>query len=170
MTGTAATVYFFLTLPILFYIVFTDLRYMRIFNWTNIALFVLFFIPAFFFFDIQTIAWQLGIAAIVLVIGYLLNLIGLIGGGDAKFLPAATPYIMLSEFNETMQLLFIFVITSFSVLIGHRALLLIPGFRNMVAEWVSWNKPKFGGRSAVPYGLILAGTLSGYLFIQAFLR
>ena len=170
MTEQAATVYFFLTLPILFYVVFTDLRYMRIFNWTNIALFLLFFVPAFFFFDLWTIAWQIGVAAIVFVVGYLINLVGIMGGGDTKFLPAATPYVMLNDLDDTLALMLIFVLASFSVLIGHRALLLVPGFRNMVTDWVSWNNPKFSGRPAVPFGVILAGTLSGYLLIHAFLR
>jgi len=169
MTAMAATIYFFLTLPILFYVIFSDLRYMRIFNWTNIALFALFFPPAFFLFDLTTIGWQMVVTLIVLAISFALNFVGLMGGGDSKFLAAATPYILINDATQALTLMFAFVVTSISVLIAHRVLYLVPSFRARVADWVSWNHPKFAGRPAFPFGVILAGTVSGYLFIQAFI-
>ncbi len=166
MTGLAATVYFGLTLPLLFYIVFTDLRYMRIYNWSNMALFFIFLLPAPFFFELSEIGWRLAGAGIVFAIAFLLNLAGLMGGGDAKFMPAAAPFVAANDATFVMVLL---AALGIIVLVVHRLMLLIPPFKRLVSDWVSWNHPKMNGKPATPYGVALAATLSAYLFLKAFI-
>ena len=165
MTTMAATIYFVATLPLLFYIVFSDLRYMRIYNWSNIALFLIFLILSPFFFEWIEIGWRLVAAAVMFAVGFVLNISRLLGGGDAKFLPAAAPYVALSDATFVMVLL---AALSIIIVILHRAMLLIPPFKRQVADWVSWNDPRMNGRPATPYGVALAATLSAYLFLKAF--
>jgi len=158
--------YFFLTAPVLFYIVFSDLKFMRIFNGSNILLFCLFFVTAPFLYELSDFSWRLLAAVIALGIGFFLNLVGLMGGGDAKFLPAAAPYIAFSDYTTVLLLLAFFSILTVVV---HRTIVLIPSFNRVVGDWESWNNPKMNGRAAVPYGVALALTLSVYLFLKAFI-
>ena len=165
MSSLAATVYFAATLPLLFYIIFSDLRYMRIYNWSNIALFLIFLVLAPIFFSFTEIGWRLVAAIVMFAVGFILNIGRLIGGGDAKFLPAAAPFIALPDATFVMVLL---AALSILVLIIHRLLLFIPPFKRAVADWVSWNDPRMNGKPATPYGVALAATLSAYLFLKAF--
>ena len=166
MSSTIATLYFVITAPVLFYIIFTDLRYMRIYNGSNIVLFLLFLIPAPFFFAVPEIGWRLLAGVIAFAIGFLLNIAGRLGGGDAKFLPAATPFIATGDIPFVLVMLAFFGIVT---IIVHRGLLFVPPFRAAVSDWVSWNHPKMNGKPAMPYGVALALTLSVYLFLRAFI-
>ena len=137
MSSLAATIYFCATLPLLFYIVYTDLRHMRIYNGSNILLFLIFLIPAPFLFDWAAFGWQLVQVAIVFAVAFLINAVGILGGGDAKFLPAAAPYFFFNDVTDTLLVMYLLVISTIAVVVVpqyHRIRRSLP-VATMLLQW-----------------------------------
>ena len=71
---------------------------MRAMKIPNIAVMVLvagFAVLGLFAFDFTQYLWQWSHLVVVLVIGFLLNMAGVLGAGDAKFAAAAAPFLLL---------------------------------------------------------------------------
>ena len=98
--------------------------------------------------------WQLLHLPIFLVVGILLNAAGVMGAGDAKFIAAASPYVMLADWRLALAL---FAATLLAAVVAHRAAKHSP-LRRFAPHWASWDQgQKF------PMGLALGFTLMAYL-------
>ena len=92
--------------------------------------------------------------AIALVVFFVLHAVGAMGGGDAKFIAAASPFVALGDLRLVMALLAASLLAAF---LTHR-LAMYTGLRQLAPDWVSWR----GGKK-FPMGLALAATLTIYL-------
>ena len=94
----------------------------------------------------------------VLVIGFVLNVLGVFGAGDAKFAAAAAPFVMVGDLD---LLGWIFIACVLAGYVTHRIAKHSP-LRRLVPDWESWTS----GRR-FPMGLPLGMTLVTYLFLAA---
>lgn len=152
-------VFFALTLPFCFYTAWSDLSSMRIANKLNIALFAVFLLSGLILLPFGDYASRIGIAAAALVVGFLLNATGQMGGGDAKFIAAAIPFVDPGDLGVAA---FILSACLLAAVVTHRVARAIPAVRNLTPGWKSWMAKKF------PMGLGLAVGLSLYLLVRGF--
>lgn len=144
-------------LPLCFYVAFTDLSRMKITNLTVVTLALVFVVfGPFVMPDLETYFWRLAQLAILLVAGVLLNAIGAMGAGDAKFIAAAAPFVDAGDFRLIIALLAGSVLAAF---VTHRLVRASP-LRRLAPHWASWDQDK-----KFPMGLALGMTLSLYLIL-----
>ena len=159
METAAAPVLPFLLLaaPLCLYAAWSDLKFMRIPNWLSIAALVGFIVLGLIFLPISLIGWRLLAGFVVLVIGFLLNMMGILGGGDAKFGAAMIPFIAYGDFG-TFALIFagMLILT----LILHRLARATP-IKNLAPDWESWHSGKF-----FPMGSAISSAVIFYLTAQ----
>lgn len=160
LSGPASAALWFLVpvLPICLYVCFTDLREMRIKNHAVIALGAVFVVMGPFLFPLDDYGWRLLQLVVVLAIGFVLNLGGAMGAGDAKFLAAAAPYIALPDLRLVTAILAASLLGAFAT---HR-LAKHSGLRRIAPDWESWSSGK-----RFPMGLALGVTLAIYLGLSA---
>ena len=142
-------------LPICLYVSWTDLRDMRITNYSVLALFAVFAVGGFFLLPLEVYGWRMLALALVLVAGFVITSLGMVGAGDAKFAAAMAPLVAQGDG--------LFFVTLFAmVLIGswitHRSAGRIPAVRRATPDWVSWERGKL-----FPMGVALSGALVIYL-------
>ena len=101
--------------------------------------------------------WRLLQLVVVLVIGFVLNAAGLVGGGDAKYAAAMAPFFARQDGILVLQLFAAMLLGAF---VAHRLAKRIPAIRRATAGWKSWD----AGRD-FPMGLALSGTLIAYLLL-----
>lgn len=159
MTQVGSIIFLILTLPIVMWCAWTDLKSMRIPNMANFAIFYVFLLLGVFFMPIETFGIQLLFALGVFVFFFLLNGLGLIGGGDVKLFGAIAPYIV---FSELTNYLFILSFLSIGAVIGHKLVPFIPVLGEKTKDWASWKNRKF------PFGLPLAMSLPIFLGYYAY--
>jgi prepilin peptidase CpaA len=80
-------------LPICFLVAWSDMRAMRIPNWCVLAMFGVYVVIGILTLPFSVYLWGFFGLLVVLVIGFLMNAVGMIGAGDAKFAAAAAPFI-----------------------------------------------------------------------------
>lgn len=161
MAITASSAWWFLpfVLPLCFYVAFTDLSRMKITNQSVIALALVFVILGPFAMpDLETYLWRLAQLAIMLIVGILLNAIGAMGAGDAKFIAAAAPYVALPDLRLVMALLAASLLAAF---VTHR-IARASSLRTLAPHWASWDQGK-----KFPMGLALGMALALYLILGA---
>lgn len=159
MALTAYAAWWFLpfVLPLCFYVAFTDLSRMKITNQTVIVLALVFVVIGLFAMpDLETYLWRLAQLAILLVLGIVLNAVGAMGAGDAKFIAAAAPFVAVGDLRLIMALLAASLLAAF---VTHR-LARATGLRRLAPHWTSWDQ----GRK-FPMGLALGMTLVLYLIL-----
>ena len=103
-------------------------------------------------------AWRWLHLVVVLVIGFVMNMVGMLGAGDAKFAAAMAPFIAVGDLFNVMMLFAAIMLAAFFT---HRLARAIPPVRNLVPHWESWKRKDF------PMGLALGGTLAAYLAMAA---
>ena len=94
----------------------------------------------------------------ILAIGFVLNMLGSVGAGDAKFAAAMAPFVALQDLR---MVLFLFAAVLLAAVATHRIFKRSTAFRAKTPDWVSWTHRGF------PMGLPLAGTLIFYLAATA---
>ena len=154
----SSALFFIGALPLSVYAGLSDLRTMTIPNWISIALIAIFIILGLFLLPFETLAWRLGAGFAVLVVGFFLNAARVLGGGDAKFLAAITPYI---AFDDVAAFMFILSVSLLVTLALHRLAMRIPAIRRVTAGWASWE----AGRH-FPMGISIAAAIVVYLFLK----
>ena len=156
----SALVFLVLITPICAWVVFTDLKYMKIRNSAVVALLAVFAFAGPLLLPLDVYLWRWSHFAVVLAIGFVLNFIAHFGAGDAKFAAAAAPFFATAPSHIQMMvfLLSAFLLGAFA---APRVLRRIPAVRAMAPDWVSWTRADF------PMGLALVGTLWTYLLIVA---
>jgi prepilin peptidase CpaA len=161
MLITSASAAWFLPFvaPICFYVMYSDMRSMRIPNHAVLTLFAVFAVVGLIALPFEDYLWRYLHLIVVLVIGIALNAGGAMGAGDAKFAAAAAPFIPVSDL---WFLLALFAANLLAAFIAHRLGRKTALFR-LAPEWKSWTSgPKF------PMGLALGGSLMFYLLLGAF--
>lgn len=155
----AAVVFFILTLPACGWVTLSDLRHMKIRNAAVLTLAAIFLVIGPLVLPLDLYLWQIVQGLVMLAIGFALNLARAMGAGDAKFLAAAAPFVLLPDAYGVLVLLSVMLLMAVAL---HRSARRIPQVTGLAPRWESWDARKF------PMGLGLGPTLSLYLALAAF--
>jgi len=158
ISAFAALLFLPFVLPICLYVAFTDMKYMRITNQAVVLLGLVFLVLGLIALPLEAYLWRLMNLIIVLAIGIMLNALGAMGAGDAKFAAAAAPYVALGDLRLLIAL---FMATLLAAAATHRAVKYTP-LRRLAPDWQSWRESK-----KFPMGLALGTTLGLYLILGA---
>jgi prepilin peptidase CpaA len=159
MALSAPVILFLTALPFCIWAALTDLRHMKIYNKTNLGLFFAFALVGLMIFPLDVYALRIAQGALMLVIGFLLNGLGYMGGGDSKFIGAMAPYIAMQDATKFMMLLAAMALIT---VVLHRGVGSIAPLQPHLAGWKSWQVSK-----KFPYGLTLSSALLIYLAMSA---
>jgi prepilin peptidase CpaA len=141
-------------LPICVWVAWNDMKFMKIPNKAVMALFVVFAVVGLIALPLNEYAWGFVHLVVVLLVCFLLNMIGAIGAGDAKFAAVMAPFIHLNDLRAFLMIFSVVLIAAFAT---HRLFRSIPRARALSPDWKSWDHKGF------PMGLALGGTLACYL-------
>lgn len=155
LTATEAMWFLPLALPICVWVALSDLRQMRIPNVAVLALTAVFLGVGLIILPIDAYLWRLAALGIVLVAGFIVSSLGLVGAGDSKFAAAMAPFIAPGDYLFFLALFSLVLIGSW---ITHRSAGRVPAVRRATAHWSSWEQGKL-----FPMGVALAGALAIYL-------
>lgn len=157
----AYRIFLVLSLPVCAWVVWSDLKFMKIPNRSVVLLLAIYAVAGFLLIPVDVWLWRWLSFAVVLAIGFGLNAVAGVGAGDVKFAAAAAPF-----FFQRLEHMHLIVILLLSFLLGafaaHRILRAIPAVRRLTPDWKSWTSKKF------PMGLALVGTFLAYLTLLAF--
>lgn len=159
LSATAALWFLPGVIPVALWVAWSDLSAMRIPNKSVYAMVVVYAVLGLIALPFDAYLWGWLHLPVILAIGFVLNVTGLVGGGDAKFAAAMAPFIAFADLG---WYLFLFSVTLIAALVCHRLARLIPPVRNIVPHWESWTRKEF------PMGLPLAASLVFYLAWAAF--
>lgn len=146
-------------IPITVWVSWSDLSSMKIPNKAVLALLIVFAVIGLLALPFSEYLWRWSHFAVVLVIGFVLTALGLVGAGDAKYAAAMAPFVALSDGMAFMYLLGATVIAAFAI---HRAAR-VSSIRTRFEHWESWTRKEF------PMGFALAPALMFYLIIGLFI-
>lgn len=144
--------------PIALWVAWSDMKWMKIHNYAVLALVAVYLVIGLLALPLQTWAWGWASLAIVLVVGFVLSTVGLLGAGDAKFAAAMAPFIALGDFSLFLMLLSAVTLVSF---IAHRLVRRTALAQELAPEWESWHRREF------PLGLSLGPSLLFYLCLAS---
>ena len=142
-------------LPICIWVALSDLRAMRIPNVAVLALTGLFLVGGLFLLPLDAYLWRLAQLGVVLLIGFVITSLGMIGAGDAKFAAAMAPFIAP---GDGLFFLLLFSMVLVGSWLTHRGAGRVPAVRRATPGWTSWDQGKL-----FPMGVALAGALAIYL-------
>lgn len=158
LPAVAAWWYLPVVIPLSLWAMWSDLTTMKIPNRITDAL-VLAFVPlGLMALPWQDFLWQLTHPAVMLALAVVLHAARIYGGGDLKFIVAASPYVMRPDLPLVAVLLALALLVGLGV---HR-LVLRPLLRRRFPDWASWSAT---GR--YPVALSLGPTLIVYLALAA---
>ena len=153
-------VLFVVALPFALWAAWGDLKAMRISNQLNILLFCAFLVTGILVLPVHEFGIRVGIAVIALVIGFILNSAGAMGGGDAKYIAAFIPFIAPPDIP---YFLFLLALCLLAAVVVHRVAGMVAPIRAVAPDWKSWSVGK-----KFPMGFALSGALILYLAVRAF--
>ena len=142
-------------LPICIYVAWSDLREMRIPNVSVLALAGVFLLVGLIALPFEVYYMRLLQLVIILLAGFLVTSLGLVGAGDAKFAAAMAPFIAPGDY---LLFLTLFATVLIGAWITHRGAGMVPAVRRATPGWISWDRGKL-----FPMGVALAGALVVYL-------
>jgi len=141
--------------PICIYVAWSDLRDMRIPNVSVLALAGVFLVVGLIALPFEVYYMRLLQLVIILLAGFLVTSLGLVGAGDAKFAAAMAPFIAPGDY---LMFLTLFAAVLIGAWITHRGAGMVPAVRRATPGWTSWDRGKL-----FPMGVALAGALIVYL-------
>ncbi|MEM9349121.1 MAG: prepilin peptidase [Pseudomonadota bacterium] len=156
---TAARVFLIVMVPVWFYMAWYDMARLKILNGLVIFVFATFLVLGAVLLPWQVYFGQIVQSAAMLLIMLVLYSAGAMGGGDAKFIAAASPYFMR---EDLALVLILFVSCALGAFAAHRLSLLV-GTDRATPLWQSWRSGK-----RFPLGYALGGVVSAYLALAAF--
>ncbi|MEM9011876.1 MAG: prepilin peptidase [Pseudomonadota bacterium] len=156
--GDAVILFALLLLPAL-YTAWSDLKTMTIPNWVSLLLLTIFLVVGPVLYPLEQMGLQIIVGLGVFAVGFLLNLTGRFGGGDAKFAAALVLFVDPRDLGPFLQIL---AIMSLAGLVTHRLLGRLPLMQRQTAGWQSWQETAY-----FPLGFSLAGALIFYLGLVA---
>ncbi len=155
LTFTQALWFLPFALPICAWVGLSDLRQMRIPNVAVLALTAVFLVTGLIVLPLDAYLWRLAALAIVLVAGFLITALRLVGAGDSKFAAAMTPFIASGDYLFFLALFSLVLLASYGTFRGASR---VPAVRRATPHWESWEQDK-----KFPMGVALAGSLVIYL-------
>lgn len=156
----AAAAFLVLLAPICAWVIYTDLKFMKIRNPAVLATLALFAIAGPLVLPFDLWAWRWLHVPVALAVGLVLNSAAGVGMGDVKFAAAIAPFFSTAP-SHVLFMLVLFQACLLAAFATHRIARAIPAVRAATPDWVSWGHRKF------PFGLVLVGTLMGYLSVVA---
>jgi prepilin peptidase CpaA len=159
LAGSAEVARWFLpfVLPLCFAAAYTDLSRMRIPNWITDSLGAVYVILGLLIMPTWAdYGWQL--LHLPIAIGFLFYSAGVMGAGDAKFIGAAAPLVVLADLPALIMIYAANLLAAFAT---HRLAKHTPLSR-LAPGWQSWSVGK-----KFPMGFSLGGTLALYLILVA---
>jgi prepilin peptidase CpaA len=156
ITAFSALVFLPFALPVTIWVAWNDMKYMKIPNQAVLTLTVVFLLTGLIALPLAEYPWRLSHFAVVLAIGFVANLAGLVGAGDAKF---AAPMAMFVPLSDLRLMLVLFAAVLLGAFATHRLFRAIPAVRRKTPDWQSWQRKDF------PMGLALGSTLAFYLML-----
>jgi len=154
MELTFTTAAFVVLAPLMLLTAYFDLRQLRIPNWLT-ALTAAAFLPVgLAFLPLPEIGWRYLTGAAFLAAGFLIHMIGKMGGGDIKMLSALAVWIPR---GDAMTVLMIFAGTLIVGLIG------ILAARKLAPVYAPWLSLQAGAR--YPMGVSMAATVVIWLYL-----
>lgn len=160
ITFNQALVFLVPVLPLALWIAWSDMKYMRITNKAVMVLAVAFLVTAPAVLPFDVFLWRLVQVAVILLVGFIANALGLIGGGDAKYAAVMAGFFDARDFRS---ILLLFVVMLVAALILHRSARRSDFMRSLTPDWKSWTAGQ-----EFPMGLALSGTILVYLFAGLF--
>ncbi|MCK4711763.1 MAG: prepilin peptidase [Marinosulfonomonas sp.] len=156
MVITSASALWFLpfAVPISIWVAWSDMKFMKIPNMAVLALFGVFVIVGLIALPLDEYLQRLLHLVVVLVIGFVISALGLIGAGDAKFAAVMAPFVALGDTFQMGYLLAAIILAAF---VTHRLFQRSKAFRKLTPNWESWDNKDF------PMGLALGSALVIYL-------
>ena len=159
LTPTEALWFLPFVLPICIWVAHSDLRAMRIPNIAVLALTGVFLTIGLIVMPFDAYLWRLAALGVVLVIGFVITSLDMVGAGDAKFAAAMAPFVVPGDGLFFLMLFSMVLIGSW---LTHRLAGRVPVLRRATADWESWDQNKL-----FPMGVALAGALAIYLIMGA---
>jgi len=160
MAITVSSALWFLpfVVPIAIWAALSDMKTMKIPNIAVLALFGVFVIVGLITLPLDQYLWRFLHLAVILVVGFILSTLGLIGAGDAKFAAAMAPFVALGDGVMMGYLFSASVVVAF---VTHRLFQRSKVFRKLTPDWKSWDNKDF------PMGFALGGVMILYLALGA---
>lgn len=157
---TASSALWFLpfALPISIWVAWNDMKYMKIPNKAVMALFAVFVVVGLIALPLAEYPWRFVHLLVILVIGFVISALGMIGAGDAKFAAAMAPFI---AYGDAISMVYLFAATIIAAFVTHRIFQRSKAFRKLTPDWKSWDNKDF------PMGFALGGALLIYLVLGA---
>lgn len=155
----AAAVFLLFMVPIWFYMAWNDMAHLKIRNGLVLLVFGLFLIVGPLVLSWPLFVGQLIQAVVVFGIIVVLFMAGVMGGGDAKFIAAASPFFMR---EDGIMILMIALACSLGAFTTHRVFRLA-GADRTTPLWRSWRSGK-----RFPLGFSLGAIVCLYLALAAF--
>ncbi|HEY9037368.1 MAG TPA: prepilin peptidase [Roseovarius sp.] len=158
ISATAAMWFAPLVLPVCAWVAWSDLRFMKIPNKAVMTMFIIYLGVGLIVLPLDIFAWRLVHLVVVLSAGIVLNAVGVVGAGDAKFAAAAAPFIAIGDLQLVLMILAGMMIAGYAIhrIAKHTAL------RRLAPHWESWTR-----EGKYPMGLSLGGTMAAYLMLGA---
>lgn len=157
LKAPAALVVLPFVLPIAVWVAWSDMKTMRIPNRAVMALLAVFAVAGLVALPLEDWAWRWVHFAAVLVLGFALSSLRMMGAGDAKFAAAMAPFVALADLGN---FLFLFAGVTIAAFAAHRLVRRMPAVRRAAPDWESWTRSDF------PMGLALASALVVYLVVS----
>lgn len=156
----AARAFLPFALPICAWVVFSDLKYMKIRNTAVLALALIYAVVGFFVLptDLYIGGWVNGL--VMLVVGFVAASLGLVGAGDAKVFSAIALFVNRGDIPRFAILMAACLLVGY---VAHRLLRATPVATKLAPDWESWSRTK-----EFPAGLSLGFLLIAYFVIAAF--
>jgi prepilin peptidase CpaA len=152
-TPTTALWFLPFILPIAIWVSWSDMKFMKIPNNAVLALMVVFAVVGLIALPLDVWAWRWTHFVVILAIGFVLNAIGWLGAGDAKFAAAMAPFFAYEDLRFVLAL---YAAASLGAFFSHRMLRTVGPIRSVTPDWQSWTRADF------PMGLALSGMLVIY--------
>lgn len=140
--------------PIALWVAWSDMKWMKIHNYAVLALVAVYLVIGLIALPLHSWAWGWASLVVVLVVGFVLSSVGLLGAGDAKFAAAMAPFIALGDLSLFLMMLACVTLVSF---VAHRLARRTRLVQGLVPEWESLHRSEF------PMGLALGPSLLFYL-------
>ena len=158
LPASAAWLFLPAVLPVALWVAWSDMARMRIPNAAVLVMVGLYAVLGLLALPLSVWAWGWAHLGVVLVLGFVLNVVGAMGAGDAKFAAAMAPFIALPDVAPFLMLFAAVLLAAFAT---HRGVRAVPALRGLSPGWESWHRGDF------PMGLALAGAMVFYLLLAA---
>lgn len=156
-------------LPLCFFILWMDMKYKRIRNWSVWSLFAIFVVVGLATLPIMEFVWRFANYGVVFAFFFLMWIARQVGAGDVKMASVAALYV---DKGDARQML---VITLISIIVATVAVLIVRAtpLRNLAPNWAAWKTKASesdvdvgkGDQMLVPMGTGIGFALCTYLIL-----